>query len=61
MSEETNNETTEQSVSTVLSKSPILLSEMSVDDILYLIHGTGSDRDRTMTMAYHGTEYQVGS
>lgn len=50
MSEETNNETTEQSVTTVLSKDAIDASSVALADVLYLIHGTGSDRDRTMTM-----------
>lgn len=47
-------ETNEQNVTTILSKNEITYQELvnsTLTKILYLIHGTGSDRDRTIQLS----------
>ena len=39
-----------QNVTSVLEKTAIAAADVSLDDVLYLIHGTGSNRDKSMTM-----------
>ena len=49
-----NEETTAQSTTTVLSKNEITYAELvesQLTKLLYLIHGTGSDRDRTIQLS----------